>query len=385
MKRLCKNISAISLISLVWASSAIAAGPVVRMDKIEGKVFSNCNGVMKTLRTGDHVADFCEIITEVGAQASYSDFYDHRFHLSGSGHIKLFNKMSELKSGYIWIQAPVDQGEYLLQTANAVASFSYGEFIASFEPGVGKTQLLNVRGKSEFSNSLDRMMNISMIEGNFSFIQNEENEGYPRSPTPIGFASYKKITSLFTGVEPLDGRAGEEFKSKEEAQRAVASVEVEVPQVAESKVTPAGEIIIIRKLDEAAQKKKSEELMQVYQQKVTGLLKDAKPKKFVPDYSTKSGVKMRIFSSKSKGSNTTWKSKPNPVQKTATVKKVVPNIEESTRAPASVGDMAPQVNGHEEFQEGVLKQYKNQMRHSQEVNNLIDRLKSVEMDYQKDY
>ncbi|GAB4015814.1 MAG: hypothetical protein Fur0010_15200 [Bdellovibrio sp.] len=343
---------------------------------------------MKTLKQGDHVSDFCEIITEEGAQATYSDFYDHRFHLSGSGHVKLFNKLSELKSGYMWIQSPVSQGEYLIQTANAVVSFSQGEFITSFDPEIGKTQLLNVRGKSEFSNSLDRMMNVSLIEGHFSYIQNEQNEGYPRRPTPIGFASYKKVTSLFKGVEPLDGRQGEEFRAVATttvAERGVASVGFEAP-VMESRVDNEGQITILRKHDTEERKQKAEVLLNSYKEKVYKLVEKTKPKKFAPDYTKKANVNFRVFGQKGQKATTVKANTIAPVaeRKISSITSQ-PSSRDGARTPASVGDMAPTIHKDSAFESGIVDQYKKQMRHSQEVNNLIDRLKSVDMDYQKDY
>ena len=385
MKRLCKNISAISLLTFSLATSAFAESPVVRIDALSGKVFSHCNGEMKSLKVGDHLSDFCELFTEEGSQTSFSDFYDHRFHLSGSGHVKLFNKMAEVKSGYLWLQSPVNQGEYLIQTANAVISSQTGELIVSFDPAVGKTQLLNVKGRAEFSNALDRMMNVSLLEGHFSYIQNEHNDGYPRKPTPIGFASFKSVTSLFRGIEPLDGKAAPTVS--EVPQRAVASVQVEKSPVMESEVSPEGKIIILRKDNHSERKEKAKELLKTYQDKISEMAQKTKPKKFVPSYEKSSGVPLRIY-----GMGKAYK---KSVEKKASVVKPrsiasenipQPKLENSSvRAPASVGGMAPQIKTNDAFEAGMTEQYKQQMRHSQEVNNLIDRLKSVDMDYQKNY
>lgn len=379
MKKLCKNISAISLLSLSLATSALAESPVVRIDALSGKVFSHCNGAMKSLKVGDHVSDFCEIFTEEGSQTSFSDFYDHRFHLSGSGHVKLFNKMAEVKSGYLWLQAPVNQGDYLVQTANSVINAQTGEFIVSFDPTVGKTQLLNVKGRAEFSNALDRMMNVTLLEGHFSYIQNEHNDGYPRKPTPIGFASFKSVTSLFRGIEPLDGKATSTIGQVPE--RAVASVQVENTPVMESEVTSQGKIIILRKDNDSVKAEKAQELMKTYQEKINQMSAKTKPKKFVPSYEKPSGVTFRIY-----GMGKTTKPKALKVRSIASEKWKAPATEApSVRAPASVGGMAPQINTNNAFEAGMTEQYKQQMRHSQEVNNLIDRLKSIDMDYQKNY
>ena len=59
------------------------------------------------------------------------------------------------------------------------------------------------------------------------------------------------------------------------------------------------------------------------------------------------------------------------------------------RVPASIGSMAPKIKRHtgpaNSFEGSLVEEYKRQMRHSNEVNELIDALKSYDNDYKKGY
>ena len=66
------------------------------VEEVWGNVFLVEEGKTKQLRAGDYLYDFSEVMTEEGAQVSFSDYYDHQFHLAGSGHIKMMNKIVEL-------------------------------------------------------------------------------------------------------------------------------------------------------------------------------------------------------------------------------------------------------------------------------------------------
>ena len=59
------------------------------VEEVWGNVFLVEEGKTKQLRAGDYLYDFSEVMTEEGAQVSFSDYYDHQFHLAGSGHIKM--------------------------------------------------------------------------------------------------------------------------------------------------------------------------------------------------------------------------------------------------------------------------------------------------------
>src|SRR6056300_417192 len=103
MKALFKNTSKTLIISL-FLSPALYAKDIAVIQNLFGNVFMFNDGKVKTLKKGDVIQDLSEIVTEEGAQVSFSDFYDHVYHLAGSGNVKFYNKALELKKGYLWLQ-----------------------------------------------------------------------------------------------------------------------------------------------------------------------------------------------------------------------------------------------------------------------------------------
>ena len=85
-----------------WIGSDSGIGVV---DKVKGNVFAAQKNTMRRIRKGDKIYKYSEIITEEGAQISFSDHNDHKFHLAGSGHVRCFDKIMKLKRGYLWVQS----------------------------------------------------------------------------------------------------------------------------------------------------------------------------------------------------------------------------------------------------------------------------------------
>ncbi len=106
-----------------------------------------------------------------------------------------------------------------------------------------------------------------------------------------------------------------------------------------------------------------------------------KKKKWTPEaeYKKKSDVLVKVF-----GGGNTSKS---------VAKSSVPKIEVApipaaapARVPASVANKATaNVESADAFESNLLDEYKKQMRHNDEVNGLIEKLKSYDQDYQKEY
>lgn len=383
MKKLSKSIKSSLVLALFLSFSAFAKSPLALVNSVKGTAFVINNGKQtKVLKPGDHLYDFDEVLTETGGQISFSDYYDHQYHLSGSGHVKLLNRMVELKRGYLWQQSFTPSKNFITQTANAVVSYSQGESIVSFDPYSGKTQLLVIKGRFEFANLLQNFLKLEVRDGQFSFIDNDYEEGRPRDATPLGFSSFKKVTSLFEKVEPMDkDDAYERLKAKPTMKlpkRSIASVKEETPT---SGVKP-GKIIFLTKDKKQAQQRK-EKLLQSYEQELSELAKPVKTK-FKPSYDKKSAAKVRIF-----GKSYV---KPTPKSTQQNIAKSQKKVAtKSERAPASVdnakslnsGKKSPQPSS--EFEKSVLDAYKNQMRHNQETNDLIKDLKNYKQDYKTSY
>jgi len=392
MKRCCKNISKVpslnetaltfkalglGLAIFIFAMSHAMAGPVALIQSVSGNAFVYSGGKTKSLVPGDTVDDFSEIIIEVGGQVSFADYYNHRFHLSGSGHVRLLKRMVDLKQGYLWIQSS-DYGKSLVQTANSKITYTRGELITSFESDTGKTQVLSVKGFVDFANLLQEDVVVTIPEGNFSFIDKNYAEGIPRNPTQIGFNSFKKLTALFPGVSPLTSVDGiiSQMKIQDQHDTSSASRKIASLPVASSS-EQAGEFIYLKKPEKVKVKKFDPE--RYTSRLAREVLKTRTKKSFHPPahYSGKSNVQVNFYGEAARRSPASSKSKASQV-----------------RAPASVSSadsMPLHYNPQVEVKQGnamessLVNQYKKQMRHTNEVNRLIDELKSFDQDYKKSY
>ena len=433
MKRSFKNTrintkAFLGLLSLFFLSFNLQAqhpakqGVIAVVSSVKGQAFYSANGKTLPLRAGTHISSGTEIFTELGGQVSLNDYYDHVYHLSGSGHISVYKNLVEIKEGYLWVQALAHDpmlGEFIISTANAQAAYTTGEAILSFDNYSGKTQILVVKGAFQFKNALQEFMNTAVSEGQFSFIQNEHNNGSPRRPTPIGYGSYKKVTGLFDGVNPI-GKQKERVVHRPAPMVKVPKADFTVPKrdlasvPSTNKADPAFEAALKRAMkkevpppkkapkDEGAEAiqtanpnsgitvlrqnspeekaEREEKLLNYWQNKMAVMTKPKPKKRWKPTYGSKSKVMVNVFgSNKSEVKKRVIKRVPASVIKPK-VKKAI----KKSRGPASVGAMLPTVK-QSTFESKLVDKYKKQMRHDQEVNDLINELKSVDMDYKKEY
>lgn len=366
MKKSYKNISRSSFITLALAAlfclEASAASAVAVVSSLSGRAFYTVDGRTKSLHVGDQIPAFSEVYTEVGAQLSMSDYFDHKYHLAGSGHLQFLSKSVQLKDGYLWVQSFQDGQTFSIQTANSIASFKRGEGIVSFDGATGKSQLLVKKGQWQYANSFSKDFSQTIAEGQFSFITIDETEGFPRAGTPIGYKSFKKVVGLFKNV---DQSAPVGMK----VERNIASVDDEFSTTAQAPVIEMNSAanITTPKVDT----KMDQDLLKLYAPKL--VTKKPKKKKWAPTYKKPSNVEIRIF-----GATQSPKVKKSLPAKPSVIKQ---------RAPASV--IAPQGAApalkNDPFESQLMKEYKNQMRHSQETNKLINELKSFNQDYVEGY
>lgn len=421
----------LGLIALILSVPAFAETQLaVAISKLDGRAFYSVGNVTKNVVVGKHIPAGADIFTEEGAQLVFNDYYNHQYILSGSGHVHVQPRSLKLKSGYLWVQTLGGQseGEFIISTANSEINYNHGESIISFDPYSGKTQLLVLRGEYYFKNILYQKNYVSVRDGRFSFISNNVNDGLPRKPTPIGYGSFKKITGLFKDVKTLEeqedqARKVAENKPVQVEAPTVRQVYVDMPKqdhgfesallkargrVPSSEAAPAPAI----PSKEAAPKINTQELLnsylldlakeQVEQKKVKpasveAVKKAPQKKSIAPKKKSyrgykKNNVKVNIFGvSKSKvkrkSSTRAPASAVNPKNRPET--KVYGKKKMKSRSPASLGDMVPEVYDRgkkaRDFESKLLKEYKRQKRHDDSMNNLIDKLQSVDMDYDKDY
>jgi hypothetical protein len=391
MKQSFKNINKTSLFITIivhlFAYKAHAVDTVAIVNDIKGTVFVSIQGKTSQLNIGDEILLGSEVLTADNGSASLTDYYDHQFHLSNSSHIKFELETVQLRRGYLWLQSyrkGDSSSNFKLTTANSVSKYHEGESILSFDPQSTKTQLLVIKGKFIFQNIQNEMDRIYVEDGLFSFIKTDFFEGSPRRPTPVGFSSFKKITSLFNKVNPM-GVTDHIVKRpkiivKPDIKRGIASTPVR-----------SGNIIYVNKV-----KKNDSKFLKSQLKKLGKKYKRKKRKKVLK----RSGVTLRVY-----GADFEIKRVPASVKKavkkntkkmavrkilvkkkvkaTSKTKEIAKTI--SKRAPASVPQVSTQIGKTDAFEKGLKKAYKKQMRHSPEMNSLIKDLKNFDQDFKTAY
>ncbi len=354
---------ALCLLGLSFSSYGASLG-LIR--NIKGNSFvSSKSQSLKVAKTGDSIEDFAEVITEEGASVTIALTHDQLLHLSGSTQVRFFNKMLELKRGYVWLQSKKSGGINNIQTANADFRFTTGEGVYSFDPGKGKSQVLVISGEQTIAN-INRVDNYTALrEGEFSFVSLDYEEGSPRAPTRIGGSSFSKVIALFEGVEPLGPHTYQAPEnSKRVSGRSIASVMEES--------APKGKIIYIEDKSHEKERVRELELLNYHQKQLVKIAAPKPVKKWKPTYEKSSNVKVKIFGAGSASSSSGRA--PASVAPTSSV----------VRSPASLGRMAPSIED-DVFKKSLVDEYKKQMRHSKEVNSLIKELESVDQDFSESY
>lgn len=374
MKKLFKSTKLISTaLLLLMADFSMAQTEKAMVTGLMGRAFVNrkidSKPVMAELKKGDALFEFDEIFTEVGSQLSMRDSYDHDFHLSGSGYALILNRAIELKGGYLWVRSFSERDEkFNISTVNANTTYDNADFIISFDQDTGKTQMMTLKGEVEFANMVHSYLKYDVPAGKFSFISEQYEDGTPRSPTPTGESTYRKVISLFDGVD-------KEFEKKTKR----TLVKTSPQQVEEKMRTPAstttttepGSIIYVKQgttpavnndnmIDEIGRKLASESMKKM-----------APKKTFRPSYEKRSGVEVKIFGSGDSRMNR------GPASVSSKVKS------NASRGPASL--VSPVEIKKDPFESSLMIEYKKQMRHSQEVNSLIKELKNYDQDYKESY
>lgn len=336
MKTLCKNIKnsllALTLLSLALPSFAADLSTLIsstaKRKKTEasglvlsakGEAFVVSENRTVPLETSDYIYDFSEIVTSDNAQVTFKDKFDHKYHLAPGSHIKILNRIIELKTGYLWIKSEGAEKGFTVQTANAKVAYNQGEGIVTYDALSGKTQLLVVQGEMDFSNILLDENKVTVTDATFSFLTGDMENTTPRAPTSVGQASFSKMVSIFLGAKPdhevvahapVEGKHETKSEVKEEThavlqvtahqvEKTVHEVKPErsVASVEEKKGT--GKFIyVVKKKDEEELAKKDKQLEELYQNNLAVLEKN-KPKKvkpaWTPDYTKKSEVAVKIY------------------------------------------------------------------------------------------
>ncbi|OUR96547.1 hypothetical protein A9Q84_09365 [Halobacteriovorax marinus] len=380
--------------TLLVSFTSFADSPELMVRAVKGNAFLVSKGKTVTLKPGDHIYDFQEVFTEVGGQISVANFNDQVFHLAGGGNIRVLKGLIELQNGYLWLESIAKtDSEYQIQTPNSRILFTEGEAIIDFDNSSGKSQVLVLQGRIEFGNLFQDFLRTEVSAGKFSFISKDYESGAPRNPTPVGRNTFSKVQALFDkpkiekkrsiSIKQVDSiLAQEDTASKVHAtakSRGIASVSsaaamepIDEPVMTTESKSTTNESGIIYIRPKVRNHSKDTMLLNYHSKNITKFKLKKVKKKFKPSYEKKSGVKIYVFGRKGMKSNNAVASKSKLKSR-------------GTRAPASVGT-APAVKLKKDvFESSLIKEYKKQLRHSKEVNSLIQELKSYDQDYKQAY
>jgi hypothetical protein len=377
MKQLHRNIK-ISLCLFIFSASLHASVEAV-VTSLKGDAFLIYENQSIPLTAGMKIPENAEVMTSENSQATLTDFYDHHLILSPSTHVQVLNRLLELRGGSVWIQSQRKSDSYLVQTANALTMLDAGEVIVYFDPAVGLSQVLGIAGVIRFQSQFGDDPGVKVRPGEFSMVHKDQTQFRARPATMIGEASFRQVVGVFNGVQPLHRHTlaynfpGQEEENKrvpaswqgEELNQkwGVSNAKTGHVRSPSSEDSSQGKIILLKRKPAVEEKPKFDK--DKFYEETKQELKRKRLKKNPRVYDKKANVSIRVFGQEP----TATESRP-------------------TRLPASV--VAPaarslKTNTDADFKGSLVDQYKSQMRYSSEVNELMDRLKSIEIDHRKDY
>lgn len=334
------------LFILILSSNPVFSAKIARVNELSGMSFvQRADGKTLEIYKDFNIETNDLVFISEDSHMKITDFYDREFVFSGGSEFLLREDMIELRKGSAWIASNRDEA-YMVTTANSHIIFAMVEGIVSYNDQTLRTDLSVAQGNAYFRNIEIDDIKVDVSGGQFSYIQESYNNGIPRAPTIIGADSFIKLTKQFKT------KPEKEISVKDNAKRSIASVKEE------EIVSPVnrGELTIIkpdpkRSIASVPTKAKSRKLST--QKKV-----NKAPIRFF-------GVKkVQIKTQKNKIA------KENILPKT------------KKRSPASINISTPVQNS---FEQSLGNHLNRQKRHSSERLELIDELKSVSEDFQKEY
>jgi hypothetical protein len=379
------------LICLVFTNFA-SAKTVARVIEVKGNAFTfSPENPSMSLRYGSKIADLSEVMVEDGSAVSLINNDGHIYHVSGGTLLKFYKGFVDVKSGQVWIVAKDVSAPGAVHSSNSIAKYNAGQFIYSFDNQAGKTQLLVLSGDVSFSNALEPDVAVDVPAGYFSFVEQSFERGLPRAPTKVGLKSYKKFKTLFVNFDSLKDTSIEKSlwgKPVSKNMRSIASVNDQFNMSGSN--GKRGKIIKITTYKSTGRVPASVSPMKYYSN-----IKKKEATRRRPA-STSQSVKIKYFGFK-------WNKKSKPVQDfvpskkrdtskpiiktTKAAKKINNPLSKVSRKAASVSSqkIIRELSGTSVFEKTLLENANSQKRHSEEVNSLIDDLKSYKQDYSKEY
>jgi hypothetical protein len=310
---------------------------VGKVHALKGDAFLIRDGKTTTLKKDMDIEEGSQVMVGDDASATVGDFYDRRYNLSSGSNLVMNDRSMTLLKGGLWSQSLSQKANVSVATANMLMASYQGEFIATYDAATKKSQLTVIAGEVDVASPMEPAFRYAVLAGQFSHATPDIDEGYPRAPTKLGYESLMKAVAMFPGVKSMDAGVAQAQTSS----RAIASVEA----VAEKK----GEIIFMKTVQSSAR---------------TPASADGEAQKYFLK-STKKAVR-------------------SPKQALSSAKVRVIGLRSvaapSSRKPASTHkiqskEQAPSVNSSD-FLKSYEQHQRQQPKNSQEVQRLIDDLKS---------
>lgn len=359
---------------LLFSSSISLAKTVARVLYVKGNAFHFTNGKTKTLKYSDKIADLEDIMVEDDSALSLVNSTGHIFHINGGSLVKFFNGNLELKNGNIWVDSQNASYTVGLNTSNSIVRLKNGQYIYSFNNDTGKTQFLTLMGDAEISNALDPSLKLKVGAGFFSLVDKNYNNGLPRRATRIGKTSYQNMKGLFSDFDSIRKQKIQIFEPEltKSVSRNIASVDkahskskkgkiISITTYGASRVPASSGSSPMNYYKELKQNEKN-----LRKPLRTGKIAKINYHGFVEKQETKKStgsiVKIKSMTSKKR------------------VKK------DTKRLPASI-EKNHLINElkKSDFLKSLEQSEKVDKRHPDEVNNLIDELKTYKQDFKKNY
>ncbi|MBY0518627.1 MAG: hypothetical protein K2P81_17080 [Bacteriovoracaceae bacterium] len=214
------------LLALLLAPTLAHAKLIGKVHAIKGNAFIIQNQKTLALAKDMDIEEGAQVMVSDDSQVTLGDFYDRRFHVSSGSHIVLNDMNVILQKGSLWSQSLTTNTKMTLSTANLLISSYKGEYIVTYSTAEKKSQLTVVTGEVDVASPREPAFRYAVSAGQFTMAIPDVNDGYPRTPTKVGYESLMAAVHLFPGIKSQDaGVAQAQAKPQaSEADRSIASV-----------------------------------------------------------------------------------------------------------------------------------------------------------------
>ena len=233
------------LLSLALMPGLVHAALVGKVHALKGEAFMMHQGKTSVLTLGADIQEGADVLVTDEATLTLGDFFDRRHHLGAGSTLTMNDRAVILKKGSLWTQSVGAKSTGSVSTANMLIQGEQGEWVTTYDQASRRTQLTAISGEVRVASPQEPSFQYAVAAGFFTLADPKTDEGYPRSPTKIGYESLMKTLALFPGQKSRDAGLAkvQETQAAPQAERAIASVKEEAPVASQ----PArGEITFIR-------------------------------------------------------------------------------------------------------------------------------------------